>query len=481
MLPNFMLPNFMLPRLMLPRLHTRLVHRIAVSLSVLLAALVAAPGARCEDPPARTQPTLNWPRFRGADGTGVSADDPRLPERWSETENVLWQTPVPGWGWSSPVVWGNKVFLTSVESAGDYEKPKAGLYQGQGRKEIPDFEHTWWVSCLDVKTGVILWKNVAHKGRPTSPRHPKNTYASETPATDGERLYTLFGDVGLYCHDLEGNLLWELMIEPRKTFFDYGAAGSPVVHDGQVIMVYDNMEASYIASYDARTGQERWRAPRKELSTWATPLVWKNDRRGEVVVSGRERILSYSLEGKVLWELGGKMSNLIIPSPLASHGMVYVASGYVGDADRPVFAIKAGASGDITLPEGKTSSELVAWHLPTGGPYNTSPIVYGPYYYTLFDRGFLTAHDALTGAEVYGKTRLPPGSSFTSSPWAYNGKLFCLSEEGDTYVIQAGKEFKLLQTNSLNDLCLASPAACQGKLFLRTASKLYCLTNETKP
>ena len=425
--------------------------------------------------PAVIDAEENWPRFRGAAATGVADDDPRLPQTWSKTENVKWVADVPGWGWSGPIVWGKQVFVTTVVSEEEYERPKKGLYLGQGRRKPPEGMHHWMVYCLDLDSGKVLWKREAHRGKPQSPRHPKSTYASETPATDGQRLYVLFGDVGLYCYDLGGQPLWSKRIKPRKTLFGYGAAASPVVHDGQVIMVYDSQEDSYIAAFDSKTGDQRWLAERQERSTWATPLVWRNELRTEVVTAGYNKIRSYDPKGNLLWEFDGKMSNLVIPSPFAGLGMLYITSGYVGDAHRPVYAIKPGASGDITPEDAGKEHPYIRWYQPKAGPYNTSPIVYGDYYYTLMDRGFLTCHDARTGKEIYGKTRFPAGASFTSSPWACNGMVFCLSEDGDTFVVEAGPEFKVVGTNRLDELCMASPAVAQGRLLLRTASKVYCI------
>ena len=419
----------------------------------------------------------NWPRFRGANGDGVAADDANLPTNWSRTDNVKWTAEIPGWGWSCPVVWGDKVFLTTVVSEQEERSPKKGLYLGRGVREPAKGIHHWLVYCFDLNTGEVLWKQQAHEGEPPVPRHPKSTYAVETPVTDGQRLYVLFGDVGLYCYDMNGKPVWSHEIAAKKTFFDYGAAASPVVHKGQVIFVYDNQEQSYIASLDATTGKQLWRTNRDETSTWATPFIWTNDVRTEIVTCGKRRNRAYDLAGKLLWEFDGRMSNLVIPSPFAAHGLLYISSGYIGDAHRPVYAIKPGAAGDISLQDNAKSNEFIAWYQPTASSYNPSPIVYGDYYYTLYDRGFLTCHDARTGKEIYGKQRFAPGASFTSSPWAYNGKLFFLSEDGDTYVVDAGPKFKLQQTNRLDELCLASPAISQGNLLIRTASKLYCLTN----
>ena len=428
--------------------------------------------------PASALSQQNWPRFRGANADGVAQDDPRLPEVWDTSTNVKWMADVPGWGWSSPIVWGNRVFLTSVVSEEENIRPQKGLYRGEGVRDPAKGVHHWMVFCFDRDTGAVLWKLEAHTGNPYVPRHPKNTYAAETPTTDGERLYVLFGDLGLYCLNLSGHPVWSYPIEPKKTFMDYGAAASPVVHDGQVFVVYDNMETSWIAAFDARTGQVRWKQPREETHSWATPFVWRNERTTEMVVPGKNRNRSYSLSGEVLWEFDGRMSNLVIPSPFAAHGLCYISSGYVGDAHRPTFAIRPGATGDITpkSEQDYADSPYIEWYQPKASPYNTSPIVYGDYFYTLYDQGFLTCHNARTGELIYDKERIRPLASFTASPWAYNGYLFCLSEDGETFVLQTGPEFELITSNNLDELCLATPAIADGKLFIRTASKLYCIS-----
>ena len=428
------------------------------------------------------QAAADWPRFRGPAANGSVPDDPRLPVRWSQTENVLWKTDLKGLGWSSPVVTGNRVLLTGVYSD-QYnvnEQPKAGLYLGQGRQDIPKGTHHWHTYCLDLQSGKVLWQQEAQQGSPPVGRHPKSTYASETPATDGRRFFVLFGDVGLFAYDLGGKLLWSQPIVAKKTMYDYGAAGSPIVHDGQVIVVYDNQEESYIASYDAGTGKENWRTHREEKSTWATPFIWQNPQRTELIVSGQKRIRSYDLQGRMLWEMDGRMSNLIIPSPFAAHGLLYVTSGYFADPHRPVYAIRPGGKGDISLKQDETSNEFVAWYLPKDGPYNTSPLVHGDIYYTLLDRGMMSAHDARTGSMLYDRERFPVGASFTASPWAYNGKVFCLNEAGETYVLTEGGTFNIEHSNGLDGLCLATPAIADGKLLIRTSAGLYCLTTERR-
>jgi outer membrane protein assembly factor BamB len=452
-------------------------------------ALLTYPALSEEPNEERTQPTIpfakdpsgkgqdNWTRFRGPNADGVAQDDPRLPDIWSKTENMKWVADVPGRGWSSPVVWGDKVFLTSVVSDGEDVAPKKGLYLGEGVKTPPKGVHHWLVYGFDLITGKLLWKHEAHKGEPTVPRHPKSNYAAETPTTDGERLYVLFGDVGLYCLDLDGKPLWSHTIEPKKTLSNYGAAASPIVHDGQVLLLYDNLENSYLASFNAKTGKQLWLTERDEPSTWASPFIWQSSLRTEIITCGKKKNRAYDLNGKLLWEFDGRMSRLVIPSPFAADGLLYITSGYVADQHRPVYAIKPGATGDITLKDGEVSNDYIAWYQPKSGPYNPSPLVYGGRYYTLLDQGFLTCHDAKSGKEIYGRERL--GGSYTASPWAYNGKVFCLGEDGKTVVMKAGSEFELLRTNDLDELCVSTPAVSQGHLVIRTSSKLYCFTNAT--
>ena len=421
----------------------------------------------------------HWPQFRGPGSTGV-VEDPSLPEKWSATENVVWKTPIPGMGWSSPIVWGDRVFLTTVVTAGDVEPPKKGLYFGGERLGLSQDEHRWVVYCLDVKTGKILWEREAYKGLVKTSRHLKNSYASETPVTDGQRVYAYFGNVGLFCYDLKGTLLWKQEMETRKTRFGWGTAASPIIYKDRLYLVNDNDEQSYVQALDKVTGRQIWRVEREAGTNWATPYIWENGRRTELIVPATKVVRSYDLDGKTRWEFKG-MSSIVIPTPFSKFGLLYIASGYVGDQHRPVYAVKPGASGDISLKEGETSNQFIAWYQRQAGPYNPSPIVYGEIYYTLLDRGFFTAHDARTGREIYGKQRIDVNAgAFTASPWAYNGKLFCLSEDGDTYVIQAGETYRVLGKNPLGEMCMATPAIARGSLFIRTASHLYRIGQEKK-
>jgi outer membrane protein assembly factor BamB len=260
---------------------------------------------------------------------------------------------------------------------------------------------------------------------------------------------------------------------PFKFRSGWGSAASPVLHEDRLIIVNDNDTKSFIAAYDKRTGRELWRHEREVGTNWVTPFVWRNEQRTEIVVPGTIKTRAYDPDGKVLWELTGGMSTIDIPTPFAAHGLLYINSGYVADALRPVYAIRPGASGDISLKAEETSNAYIAWSHPTLGSYNPSSLVYGDYYYTLHDRGFFTANDARTGKEIYGRQRISAeASGFSASPWAYNGKIFVLSEDGDTFVLAPGPEFKVLAKNALGERTLATPAIAGDSLIIRTASNL---------
>lgn len=418
----------------------------------------------------------NWPQFRGP-RAGVAEDDPALPDTWSATQNVVWKADVPGMGWSSPIVWGDHVFLTTVINSEQTEPPRPGLYFG-GERPASAATHRWMVYDVDFKSGAIRWQKEIHKAAPPGPRHLKNSYASETPVTDGERVYVYFGNVGLFVFDMTGKPVWSKTVDPVKTRLGWGTAASPVLHRDRVYLLNDNDEKSSLTAYDKRTGAEIWRVARDEGTNWATPFVWENGQRTEIVTAGTGKVRSYDLSGKLLWEFKG-MSAIAIPTPFDRHGLLFISSGYVMDQLRPAYAIRPGASGDISLKAGEAANQFIAWSGATMGPYNPTPIVYGDYYYTLFDRGFFTCHDAKTGKEIYPRQRISAESTgFTSSPWAYNGKIFVMSEDGDTFVIQAGSEYKLLGKNSLNEMTLATPAVARGSLIVRTASKLYRIARQ---
>jgi outer membrane protein assembly factor BamB len=417
----------------------------------------------------------DWPAFRGADGRGV-ADNIGLPDHWSADTNIGWRAELPGRGWSSPIVTGERVILTTVSRAeGEPEGAKPGLYFGGNRPKPPTVVHYWQAICLDLASGKQVWKKTLHEGIPTTPRHIKNSYASETPVTDGKNVYVLFGDVGCFCLDLDGNVVWQKGLRPVKTRYGWGTASSPVLHQDRLYIVNDNEDESYLMALDKGTGDVVWRTPREEKSNWATPFIWTNSLRTEIVTPGTGKVRSYDLDGKLLYEFGG-CSSITIAQPYEANGLLYVSSGYINDRKRPIFALKPGAKGDITLPSGSQSSPFVAWCQTQGAPYNPSTIVYRDVLYVLHDRGFTAAYDAKTGAEIQAKSRIAGGRSFTASPWAANGQLFFLNEFGTTFVYKVGEKLELTHENQLpEEMYMASPAIAGKRLLIRSDKALYCI------
>ncbi len=449
-----------------------------------------------------------WPQFRGPDANPVG-DEPGLPATWSTTENVEWATEVPGLGWSSPVVWGDKVFLTSATPDRDMKQPSLGvdfsndyvaelMEQGKTEEEVealvtardtelPDeIRLAYNLYCLDLQSGRILWQKNFHNGPPPVGRHRKNSYTSETPVTDGKAVYVYVAFLGLYAFDFEGQELWRSSLKPHPVYLDFGAGASPALHGDRLFVLNDNEEASFIAAFDTATGKQVWRTPRPGLGTeqmrsaWSTPFVWQNEKRTEVVTNGPGWVISYGLDGQELWRMSG-MSPMAIQSPFSWNGLLYVASGAARGQVKPLAAILPGASGDITLPEGGTASEHVAWYDPlAGGTYLPTPLIYDGGLYALTDKGIFSRRDPKTGEQSYKSRIHRTARNFTASPWAYNGMVFCLNEEGDTFVIKAGDEFELLGINSLDEFAMATPAVVGDRLLLRTRSRLYSIRGEAE-
>jgi outer membrane protein assembly factor BamB len=421
----------------------------------------------------------DWPQFRGRTA-GAVADDPSLPDTWSLTENVVWNVEVPGRGWSSPIVWGDTIVLTAtIREGGSTDAPRGlgGVSAGSDAAA-----HRWVVHAFDFGTGKIRWTRELRQFAPPDRKHAKNSFASATPVTDGHRIYVFFPVLGLTALDFEGRVLWTVETPKAQNRVGWGAGASPALHEDRVFITHGGEQASFLAAHDAATGRERWRVDLPVNTPYSTPYVWSHAQRTEVVLATTDKVRSFDLEGKLLWELKG-MTWIAIPTPFARHDLLYVTSGFPGDSTRPAYAIRPGASGDITLKEGETANQWIAWSQPLVGPYNTSPLVYGDYYYTLLDRGFLLCHDAKTGKPIYERQRVAfDASGFTASPWAYNGKIFALSEDGETYVIQAGPQFKVLGKNPLIDeTTLATPAIARGSLFIRTATRLFRISRAKRP
>lgn len=465
------------------------------------ALLLAASAPQSAQAPADS--AANWPRFRGPAANPV-AENPNLPVSWSKTENVEWVADVPGAGWSSPVVWGNRVFLTAATSDKPMKQPSLGVdysneYLAELRKqglsaaeinkklyerdrEMPDeLEISLMLYCYDLETGKKVWERQMYKGHPAGGRHAKNSFASETPTTDGERVYVYLTDYGLFAYDLAGKEVWATPLKAHATTRDWGTGASATLYKDRLFVLNDNEEQSFVAAFDSRTGKELWRTPRSvqpaRKSGWSTPFVWENNLRTELITLGPGVAISYGLDGKELWRVN-RQGGYAIQSPFAWKDLLFITSGAGGDTHRPVLAVRAGGAGDITPPGDETTSEHVVWYDGrAGGTYLPTPVIYKDALYVLNNRGIFARHDPRTGARVYQARVAPGASAFTASPWAYNGLVFLLSEEGDTYVIEAADEYRLVRVNALDDFSMATPAIVGDRLLIRTQHHLYSIRN----
>lgn len=437
-----------------------------ISLSLLFLVILAAV--------AQAQ---NWPQFRGPGASGVVEGQPAA-VNWNteKSVNVRWKTAVPGLAHSSPVVWGNKVFVTSAVTSAAKNETRFGLY-GDVAPVKDEPKHTWKVYALDKRTGKILWERIAYEGLPRVKRHPKSTHADSTPVTDGKYVIAMFGSHGLYAYDLNGKLLWkqDLGILDAGWFYDpdyqweYGS--SPIIYRDLVIIQADVQKDSFIAAYNIKTGKLVWKTPREEIPGWGTPTVAEGKGRAELVANGTKAIRGYDPQtGKELWRLTPN-SEITTPTPIVAHDLIYVTSGY--RPVQPIYAIRLGASGDITLKEGKDSSEHIAWSKPRGGPYMPTPIVYGDVFYTCSNQGVLTAYNAKTGERIYQERLGGKGGAFTASPIASDGKIYLSSEDGDIFVVKAGPKYELLATNPVGEVMMATPAISEGLIIVRGVNHVF--------
>lgn len=427
----------------------------------------------------------NWHQFRGPDSSQLAPAE-NLPVEWSGTKNVAWNYELPGSGWSSPIIWGDRVFVNTAISDDPSQEQRAyrnaqSNNRSQGRNSRdnkPKTEYSYELHCLDLKSGELLWKRTAHKGVPYLPSRQENTHANETPATDGERVYVYFGMIGLFCYDFEGNLVWKKDMGSYPTASTWGAATSPMLYNNHLYMQIDNEENSFLVALDPATGNERWRISRDDKTSYSTPVIWKNTIRTELVVSG-EKVRGYEPStGKMLWELhlGGGRN---ISSPVADKEFLYAGNEGRRDGGGTLFAVKAGAAGDITPKEGESTSAGVVWSVPDAGISMASPLLYKGYIY-LVDRrgGFINCYDAASGKPHYQRTRIPNAKAFWSTPWVFDNKVFCLDDAGTTYVLRHGNDFEILYNNSIDDKFWASAALVDGSIILRGVENVYCIRQE---
>ena len=416
--------------------------------------------------------TENWPQFRGPESNQLTTEK-TLPLEWSDEKNLLWKIELPGRGWSCPIVWDNKVFVTNAV----LEDPSILPPAEEGRRfENPDSSvYNFEVICLDIDSGKEIWKKTAYKGLPQYKTHRDNNYAPETMVTDGQHVYAYFGMTGVYCFDMDGKLVWEKDLGNYPMQSNWGTSTSPLLYNGDLYMQIDNEEKSFLAALDSKTGAEKWRVDRDEKSNWGTPIIWKNSIRTELVLQGL-KTRSYNPEnGQLLWEIdmGGGRN---ITSPTAEGDMIFVGNEKRSNGGGTLFGIKASASGDISLKEGESLNNWVVWSIPESGIAMASPLVYeGLLYMVDRNRGQILCIEAATGNVVYPGTRITGAKAFWASPWAFDGKIYCLEEKGTTHVIQAGREFKELGKNKLTDIFWASTAIAKGSYIFRGEKGIYCV------
>jgi hypothetical protein len=440
----------------------------------------APPAARRDPEPMRPRgKPAPWPSFRGTNAAGV-ADGQGAVAEWDVTtgHNVRWKTPIPGIAVSSPVIWGDRVFVTTAIGTKADQTFRTGLYGDV--KPVEDLTpHTWRMYALDRRTGAITWQRDVFAGEPKVKRHTKSSQASSTPATDGTHVVAVFGTIGvLVCYGVDGRPLWtqSIGVIDNGWFFDptyqWGHSSSPVIYKDTVIVQADQQKGSYLAAFDLATGKERWRADRPdEISTWGTPTIVSGPRGDQIVTNGT-KVRGYDAPtGRLLWTLGPN-SEITVGTPVAGKDLVYVTGGY--PPVRPVYAVKPGASGDISLPKGETASTAIAWSNDREGTYIPTPLLYEGILYTLNSNGVLTAYDAASGERIY-RARVGGGGAFAASPIAADGRLYFASEDGDVFIARAGREYVEIGKRPMNEVIMATPAISDGVIVVRTLGHVYGL------
>lgn len=415
-------------------------HRRLVGLS-LLALLVSEVTALAD----------NWPQFRGPHSLGISPET-GLPVKWSATANVKWKTALPGPGHSSPIIWENRIFLTSFRAERSLRSYFGGAKSGQ-----------LLVLCLDKTTGKILWEQPVPAER-IEQVHSTNSPASPTPVTDGKYVYVYFGSRGLMAFDFEGRKIWENLLGPFPN--EWGSASSPIVYGEMVLLNCDTDAEDFLLAVNKNTGKTLWKTNRSgALRSWPTPMIWSNNGKDEIVVSGSGRVKAYDpKDGHEIWTVDG-LTTWVTPTPVTAHGLLYVASG--GPGGDKIMAIRAGGQGNIT-------STHIAWHYEKSAPYIPSPVVVGDYLYAVKSGGIMTCLNAKTGAVMW-QERLPARGDYYASLVAADGKIYALSEDGDATVLAAKPTFEVLSSNQMGERCMASPAISGGQLFIRSDEHLFCI------
>ncbi len=420
----------------------------------------------------------DWPSFRGPNASGI-ADAHPLPVSWNAEKsiNILWKTALDGLGHSSPVAWGNRIFLTAASSAAgnrNHNPKDAGIDPSDDQSV-----HEWRVYALDKMSGKVVWSRTGHQGVPKVKRHVKATQANATPVTNGRVVVVSFGSEGLYAYDMEGTLLWKQdlgVLDPGyagQPELSWGFASSPVIHEDLVILQCDIQKDSFIAAFRLKDGTRAWTQKRDELPSWSTPVVYRGKTRTELVTSGSKYYRGYDpLTGRELWRLRDD-TQVKVPTPVVADDLFFLSGG--NPRGRDFYAVRPNATGDISLPAGRDSNAFIAWRKTRGSPYTPTPIVYGDYLYVCNDNGVLTAYHARTGKQIYVTRIGTTNSTFSASPIASGGRLYFASEDGEVFVVKAGPVYELLSVNRMGEPLMATPAASDGILLIRGQRHLFAV------
>lgn len=440
--------------------------------------IVSTPASPRPPIPAAAPDPRPWPSFRGREASGVS-DGQHLPDQWNVERggHVLWRTAIPGLGHSSPIVWGDRIYVTSaISSVPASFKPGQS---GDGNASEDRSPHRWMLYAIDRKTGRIAWERLAHEGAPMDLRHAQSTYASATPATDGRVVVAWFGSQGVHAFTTAGDRLWKVDLGRVDVgaygmpAVEWGPASSPIIWNGLVLLQVDTQNDAFLIALALETGQVVWKTPRHDKTSWSTPSVLTTSGVPELVTSA-DWIRGYDPRtGRERWRMRGG-SDIPAPTPIAADGLIFVAASGLGDR-RPLVAIRPGGRGDISLTTTESANAQVRWSKPTRGSFIPTPLVYRNILYVLANNGVLDAYDPGTGEEIY-RQRLPAiGSGFSASPVAADGKLYVANEDGQVMVIAAGRQFRHIATSSIPEPLMATPALSNGVLYLRGASSVFAI------
>jgi outer membrane protein assembly factor BamB len=420
----------------------------------------------------------NWPQFRGPQASGLDTNA-AASTRWNveNGETIRWRTPLPGLAHASPILWNDRVYVTTAVRPGKADL-KVGLY-GDIASASDQAPHQWRLLALDRATGNVIWDKQGHEATPRVKRHTKASHCNSTPATDGHHIAALFGSEGLFCFDMEGKQIWKKDLGPMDSGYfqvpsaQWGFASSPVIQAGSVVVLCDVQTNSFLAAFDLADGRELWRTPRQDVPTWGTPTVAEVGGQTHILVNGWHHIGAYDLaNGKEIWRLDGG-GDIPVPTPVVANGLAYFTSAH--GKVRPMWAIRLTAKGDITPPEIGATNAAIAWSHARQGTYMQTPIVVGEHIYGCQDNGVVTCFDAKTGAIRYSE-RLGRGSEgFTASPVSDGQHLYFTSEIGNVFVVRAGGNFSVIATNTLGETCMATPALSNGTLFFRTREHLTAI------